>query len=249
VTSGKGGVGKTAISVNLSIALCQLGARTVLFDADLQLANIDIQLGLAPEFTLSDVVNERKRLRDILAEGPGGVRVAAGGSAVSVLMNAGPKRMGRFIGQFGDLAKDTDVIVFDTAAGLDNRVLTFLKLAQEVILVATPDPTSVMDAYATAKVALRRCPGVRIRLLVNMASSLEEGERVHRTMQTIAQNYLNTSFDYLGAVRFDPAAAAAIRRRQPVLLASPDCMAATDLMAIASRIRGEKAVRPAQGAA
>jgi flagellar biosynthesis protein FlhG len=249
VTSGKGGVGKTAISINLSLALSNLGARTVIFDADLQLANIDIQLGISPEFTLADVVNERKRLRDILVTGPAGLRVAAGGSAVAVLMNAGPKRMSRFISQFGDLAKDTDIILFDTAAGLDNRVMTFVKLAQEVILVATPDPTSVMDAYATAKIALRRSPSVRIRLLVNMANSAEEGERVHSTMQGIAQTYLNTSFDYLGAVRYDPHAAAAIRRRQPVVLSQPDCPAAKDILAIAQKLRTERTLRPAQGAA
>ncbi|HTQ10448.1 MAG TPA: P-loop NTPase, partial [Fimbriimonadaceae bacterium] len=158
ITSGKGGVGKTNLAANLGIALSQLGSRTILFDADLQLANVDVALGIQPQFTLQHVVSGERSLSDAVSAGPGGLKVVAGGSAISTLMAAGPKRMGMFFDQLETLSLEADFLLFDTSAGLDNRVVAFWKASDEILVVTTPDPTSVTDAYATIKVAARRAP-------------------------------------------------------------------------------------------
>ncbi len=243
ITSGKGGVGKSTIAANLALALAEQGKRVVLFDADLQLANLDVIMGIESEFTLQHVVAEKKTLREVLVEGPLGVRVASGGSAVSILMHAGPKRMGRFISQLTELERDTDFIIFDTGAGIDNKVMTFLRIAQEVIIVATPDPTSVTDAYATAKVALKRDSKVNLKVLVNMVSHVREGQAVYTALESIAWSFLKAELSYMGCVRTDFSAAAAVRKRKPFLVSAPDCSAADDIRAIAKHLISEGMVR------
>ncbi len=236
ITSGKGGVGKTSLSANLGIALVEQGSRVVLFDADLQLANVDVALGIKPEFTLQHVVAEQKRLVEVLTEAPGGIKVVTGGSAVTTLMSAGPKRMGTFFSQFDELAESTDDLIFDTGAGLDNRVMKFLTMADEIILVTTPDPTAVTDAYATAKTAFRRKSDAKISVLVNMVNTESEGKAVYKTLANIAQSFLGKSIGYLGSIHHDPKVAAAIRSRQPFLVAAPATQASKDIRAIAKKL-------------
>lgn len=236
ITSGKGGVGKTSLAANISIALAQLGHRVVLFDADLQLANVDVVLGIQPEFNLQHVVAEERTLEEILAPGPGGIRVATGASAVPALMSAGSKRMGAFMSQLESLEASTDYLIFDTAAGLDNRVITFLKLAHEVILITTPEPTSITDAYATMKVAFRREPEAKVHVVVNQCSAAYEGKTVFLTLQSAVEGFLDQSIDLLGIVHHDDVVNLAIRRRKPFLLAAKDSRASKDVMALARTI-------------
>lgn len=238
ITSGKGGVGKTALTANLGISLAKQGLRVVLFDADLQLANLDVVLGVKPEFNLQHVVAEEKALRDILTVGPSGVLVATGGSAVTSLMHAGPKRMGTFIAQLEALERVCDVLIFDTGAGLDNRVMTFVRLADDVILVTTPEPTSVTDAYATAKVAFRRDPDAVLGVVVNGCSGDAEGRLVHSSLDTIARSFLGRSLGYLGSVRRDDAVPESIRRREPFVLASPHAACSKDVTHLAKNLLG-----------
>jgi flagellar biosynthesis protein FlhG len=242
ITSGKGGVGKTTVACNLSIALAQSGLSVVLFDADLQLANVDVALGIQPEHHLHHVVAGEKTLREILTPGPGGIRVVSGGSAIPALMNAGPKRMAAFITQLAELSADTDVLIFDTGAGLDTRVITFMKLAQEIILVTTPDPTSVTDAYATVKTAFRRVDDPVIRVLVNQVGGEREGRVVFAALEGIVKTYLKKGLSFLGYVRQDFQAAAAIRKRKPFVLATPNAWSSEDIMEIAAILRKESSV-------
>lgn len=237
VTSGKGGVGKTSLSANIGIAMAQAKSRVVLFDADLQLANVDVALGLTPEFSLQHVVAEQQKLVDVLTEGPEGLKVVTGGSAISSLMNAGPKRMATFFDQFEELAEQTDILIFDTGAGLDNRVLRFFAMSDELVLVTTPDPTAVTDAYATAKIAFRRKPDAKISVIVNMVRSEAEGQAVFQALSDISWNFLKKHLDYLGSVHEDQRVSQAIRKRVPFVVSAPECQAAQDVQAIAKQIR------------
>lgn len=235
VTSGKGGVGKTTFSANLAAALAATGKRTLVFDADLQLANLDIVLGIAPEHNLQHVVAGKKTLRQIVAEGPGGVKAITGGSAVPSLLRAGPKRMGTFLSQISELERSTDILIFDTSAGLDNKVVTFLKLAQEVVLVVSPDPTSITDAYATCKTLFRRDPDARVHIVFNMAGD-GEGIKLFQTFEQIVWTYLKKPVSFLGNVRFDHNVALATRQRRLFVIESPESKASMDIAAIAEKL-------------
>lgn len=236
ITSGKGGVGKTSFSANLAAALAASGERTVVFDADLQLANLDIALGIKPQFNLQHVVAGEKSLDEILADGPGGIRAISGASAVPALMRAGPKKLGLFFSQLSRLEKSTDVLIFDCAAGLDNRVISFLKLSEEVIVVASPDPTSMTDAYATVKVIARRQPNARIHVLFNMAS-YEEGVRLFSLFEKICWTYLKRKVEYLGSVEYDRRAALCTRKRELYVVKDPEGKAGRDVRAVAQTVR------------
>ncbi|MCX7800896.1 MAG: P-loop NTPase [Fimbriimonadales bacterium] len=236
ITSGKGGTGKTTVAINLSLALAEAGSRVVLFDADLQLANVDVAMNLKPERSLQHVVAEEARLRDVLVVGPKGVRVACGGSAIRALMTAGPKRLALFFEQIEELASDTDFLLFDTSAGLDNRVQAFVQRANETLVVTTPDPTSVTDAYAAIKTFLRKEPMAAIAVLPNMVSGDKEGETLHHTVQAITKAFLSRGVDYHGCVRSDPRLAVSARRRTPLLELAPNSPAAQDVRRIAARL-------------
>lgn len=243
ITSGKGGTGKTSLAINLSLALAEAGNRVVLFDADLQLANVDVAMNLKPERNLQHVVADEACLREVLVAGPKGVRVACGGSAIRNLMTAGPKKLALFFEQIEDLASDTDFVIFDTAAGLDNRVQAFVQRAHETLVVTTPDPTSVTDAYAAIKTFLRREPMAGIAILPNMVADEKEGETIHHTVQAITKAFLNRGIDYQGSVRNDPRMAVSVRRRTPLLELAPNSPAAHDLRKIAVRLSASRLTR------
>lgn len=236
ITSGKGGVGKTSTSINLAVALAESGQRVVLFDADLQLANVDVALGLKPQHNLQHVVSGEKSLDEVTCRGPAGVRIISGGSAVSSLMTAGPQKMAIIAEQLHTLTRSTDILIFDTAAGLDHKVIRFWKLAEEIVLITTPDPTSVTDAYATIKLANKRLKESCIRVLVNQVSNEGEALAVYRTLENISAAFLEHQIDYLGSIRYDYNAAVAVRKKEPYILASPGSWASADVRRVADRL-------------
>lgn len=239
VTSGKGGVGKTNMAANLGIALSQLGNRVVLFDADLGLANLDLVLGTSAEYSLHHAIDGNLCLSDVIANGPGGVRFLSGGAGVSKLINISKKRLQNFLLELVQLDATTDYLIFDTGAGVDARVMTFLKAADEVVLVVTPDPASVADAYATIKVLLRSKKDARIQVLMNQVESERQAEAVYRKLNDIAGHFLDAHLDYGKFVRQDPEISQWIRLRQPFVLADPRLNASRDVVNVAKHLASQ----------
>ncbi|MCH8273314.1 MAG: MinD/ParA family protein [Armatimonadetes bacterium] len=239
ITSGKGGVGKTSIAVNLGIALANRGKRVLLFDADLGLANVDVLLGTRAPYTLQHVLAGEKRVTEIVARGPGGLDFIAGGSGIQALVNLSGPQLDRFLTELSELERETDILIFDTGAGIDDTVMAFLEAADETLLVATPDPASITDAYATAKTLFARKPAANIRMVLNMVANVQQGEIVYGRVNTICRQFLDKTLHYLGAVRSDPDVVACTRKRQPFILAAPKSAASTDVGKLADRILGQ----------
>jgi flagellar biosynthesis protein FlhG len=230
VTSGKGGVGKTTIACNFATALADQDFRVLLFDADLQLANADILMGVNAPQTLQHVLAGDVGLADVLQEGPNGVMVACGGSGVSPLMHAGPKRIDLLLREINELRDRFDYLILDGGAGLDNRVYRFLKYASECLVVTTPEPAAITDAYALIKVLFKRKRESHVRLVVNQVQDAEEGKAVSETLMTVVRHYLGSDLTYLGSVRRDQAVFESSKSRTPFLLANPVSEASMDVI-------------------
>lgn len=237
ITGGKGGVGKTCLAAAIGSALAKAGQRTLLFDADLAMANLDIILGIQAPFTLQHVVADEKQLGEILCEGPYGLKVAVGASAVGALMTAGPKRLEKFFHQISALEDSFDYILFDTGAGVDRRVMTFLQASEDVVVVVTPDPASLVDGYATIKLLLRKNPNIPVRVVVNRVQGEFEAAQVFKALSTIVKNFLKTEVTFLGFVPDDSAVSSCIRGRKSFIVEEPGSPASQSVFGIASKIQ------------
>lgn len=235
ISSGKGGVGKTVLAINLAIALQRAGQNVVLVDADLGTANVDVLLNLTPRYTLADVVRSERTLAETLIEGPAGLLILPGGSAVQELADLDDYRFQKLYAQLRELDQRADLLLFDTGAGLSRRVTSFLLAAGEIIVVTTPEPHAITDAYALVKVVSGHRPS-NFRLVVAMSRSAQEGARVAEKMIFACRRFLNVDLELLGLFRFDPAVALSVRRQQPLLLSYPSSRAARDVDALAARL-------------
>lgn len=236
ITSGKGGVGKTSIAANLALILSSKKLNTVVFDADFGLANLDIMLGTKAEYSLTNMITDGMDLLDILCKGPDGIRFVAGGSGVQELINLSSDQIDSFFEKFGVLASITDCLIIDTAAGLSESVIRFVEAADEVILIVTPDPASIMDAYATTKTIFLRNPNASIRTLVNSVENESQAIDVYQKLNTIVKQFLKKTLWYAGYVRRDPSVVECARKRQPFVISAPKCPAAQDLRVIANNL-------------
>jgi len=235
ITSGKGGVGKTNLTANLGVLLASFGKRVIVLDVDLGLANMDILLDLHPDWTLQHVIQGQKTVSEILVSGPSGLRVVPGASGILTLANLEEPQREALLQELRSLETASDLLLLDTGAGIADNVLSFVLTADEVILVTTPDPTAMTDAYAMTKVIFQHRPEALLRLVVNMASA-HEGTAVHQRLSQVARQFLGVSLDYLGAIPGDPAVAASIRFRRPFVLTAPDSPAAKSLKEIARKL-------------
>lgn len=235
IASGKGGVGKTNLTANLGVALAERGKRVVLLDADFGLANLDVVLGVRATRTLRDVVAGECGVFDALTDAPFGARVLAGCSGVSELADLEAVRLKSLLEELSRLEKQTDYLLLDVAAGVSSQVMSVLEAADEVLLVVTPDPASVVDAYATVKRLVAQRPTASIYGVVNQVANDSEAVLLLAKLQAIVRDYLGAKIDYAGSIRRDDAIHFAIRGRQPFLCAIPDSMAATDVKALADR--------------
>jgi flagellar biosynthesis protein FlhG len=236
VTSGKGGVGKSNLSVNLALALCQRGKRVILLDADLGLANADLLLGLSPRFNLHHLVMGLKPLHEIITEGPLGLKVIASGSGVVQLANLSSQQRERIISSFSLIEDQADFILVDTGAGISRNVLSFVLAADEVVVVTTPEPTARLDAYGLIKVVSQENINARLFLVVNQVQDDAEGDEVGELMRTLALRFLNMRLEYLGCVHRDNCVTKAVREGQPFILGHPQSAASRGVVALAGKL-------------
>lgn len=221
VASGKGGVGKTNLSVNLAISISQLGGRVLLMDADMSLANVDIMLGLQAKYNLSHVLDGQKTLQDIIVDGPGGIKIIPAASGIKRMAQLSALENAGIIQAFSELSDELDVLIVDTAAGIADSVVSYCRAAQEVIVVVCDEPASITDAYALVKVLSRDYQLTRFRLVANMARSSAHSQRLYQKFARVCEQFLQVRVDYFGMVPFDQALRDAVQKQVPVTLGQP----------------------------
>lgn len=236
ITSGKGGVGKSQLTLNLALALQQRGQRTVILDADLGLANINILLGYEPSYTLWDVVEHHMKLRDVLQEGPMGIRIIPGASGISELASLNSGEISNIIKGFEELEGECDWLLVDTAAGIAANVLSFVLAADEALVVTNPEPTALADAYGLIKSIWQARGHVSLQLVMNRSASIRQGEEMGLRVIHLTDRMLNQKVGFFGVIREDTHAKQAIARQQPLVLAYPQAPAAQDIGQLADRM-------------
>ena len=242
VTSGKGGVGKTFVSANLAAALTRRGHRVLVLDADLGLANLDVVLNLHPKITLHDVFTGKARLDDAVIQAPGGFSVVLAGSGMVEYSRLTPTVRSEFLNVIHTLAPRYDVVLLDTGAGISDVVLFSVSLASEVLIVATPEPTSLTDAYAAIKVLATQQKRQQIRLVVNQAARPGDGRAITGQLQQVLDRFVSTDSGrplrliHMGDIPADPTVRDAVMRRQLLMLHMPGCPAALAIAQLAAKV-------------
>ncbi|MSR40938.1 MAG: MinD/ParA family protein [Phycisphaerales bacterium] len=239
VSSGKGGVGKTNLAVNLAVAFAARGLRVALLDADLGLANADLLCGLTPKLTLEDLVRSGRSIEEIAMPAPGGFFLIPGASGVSLLADLTPTLRRHVVSELARLERSVDILLIDTGAGIGANSMAFAAAAHTILVATTPEPTSIADAYGAIKTLVARGSGEGIRLVVNMAQSEHEIRAVHERIDRVSRAFLQTPIRLAGGISYDPAVPAAVRRREPFLVASPRARASQQLHEIAAFLSGE----------
>ena len=226
VTSGKGGVGKTNVTVALAVAFARLGKKVLILDADLGLSNVDVILGASAPGNLFQVIHNGLDLNDVVADGPLGIKFISGGSGIYDLSNLSDSQIQYFLHQVGQFDNWADIILIDTGAGLNRIVLNFVLAADEVIVVTTPEPTAVADAYAVIKAYAAKGGQSPVRLIVNRVRELAEGEGVLNKLAKVSQRFLGLSISHLGFIFEDRMVQKSVTSQVPLMVAYPDSVAA-----------------------
>lgn len=247
VTGGKGGVGKTNVSINLGVALAMSGRRVLLMDADLGLANVDVLLGLHPGMNLSHVIGGDCSLDDVLVEGPHGLRIIPASSGVKRMAELSQAEHAGLIRAFSTLEFNPEILLVDTAAGISDGVVTYVRAAHEVLVVVCDEPASITDAYAMIKVMHREYGVDRFRVLANMVHGAQEGNELYKKLAKVADRFLDVSLDYMGAVPYDEFLRKAVQKQRALVDAYPRSRAALSFGKVAQKIEQWPAPRAASG--
>ena len=240
VTSGKGGVGKSNLSVNLAIQLSRLGKRVVVLDADFGLANVEVMLGIRPKYNLADMIFHGKTLSEIITMGPENIGFISGGSGIQELSNLSKEQITYLTKKLIQLDEFADVVIIDTGAGIGDAVMEFIMCSSEVLLVATPEPTSITDAYALVK-ALNRKDGfttnaTSLKLVTNRVRSEAEGQNLYKKFNEVIERFLNLKLEYLGCVIQDTNVSKAVMLQKPVSVIYPNSSAAQSYKRLAETL-------------
>lgn len=235
VTGGKGGIGKTSVSVNLACAFGQAGKQVLLLDGDLGLANVDVMLGLQPSYNLSHVLEGKCSLEDTLLPGPCGIHVVPASSGKKRMSELTAVEHAGLVHAFSELQRPLDTLIVDTAAGISDSVITFSKASQEIVCVICNDPSSLTDAYALIKVLSRECGVSRVQVLSNMAASSHEGREVYDNLRRVTERFLDVTLNYLGCIPADDWLRRAVRKQRAVVDAYPNSPSAESFRQLAKK--------------
>ncbi len=230
VTSGKGGVGKSNVAINLAVEFKKMGHRVIIFDADFGLANIEVMFGTVPKHNLADLVYQGKGIRDVITWGPMDIGFISGGSGIAGLTNLNTDYLNYLVSQLNELDSIADIIIIDTGAGISSAVIEFLVASGEIILVTTPEPTSITDSYSLLK-ALKHNPRYKsessqIKVISNKVGDQKEGEQLYRKLNAVVQRYLHLDMIYIGAIPDDPELSKAVMQQSPVCISSTNSKSA-----------------------
>lgn len=240
IASGKGGVGKTNVVANLAIALRRLGKNVMVLDADLGLSNIDVLLQLAPKYNIQHVLSGELTLKDIVVEGPIGIKILPASSGIQELTSLNEFQRLKLLEEFDAYDGDLDFLLIDTAAGISENVAFFCIAAQDIVVITSPEPTAITDAYALIKVLFTRYQEKEFRILVNLARSSEEGFEVFRRLSLAAEKFLNISLDYLGHIPLDEHMQKAVRAQRALLEIYPNSIASRQFAEIGLKFSDSK---------
>ncbi|HEY9119285.1 MAG TPA: MinD/ParA family protein [Marinobacter sp.] len=236
ISGGKGGVGKSNVAVNLGIALSQKGRRVVLLDADLGLGNIDVLLGITASRNIQDVITGECDLRDVLVSGPGGIKIVPASSGTQRMTQLSTLEHAGLINAFSELGDQIDVLIVDTAAGISDSVVSFLRASQELLLVVCDEPTSITDAYALIKLMNRDYGTSRFRILANQVRNEQEGRHLFEKLTRVTERFLDVALQYVGIVPYDEAVKKAVQRQRAVLDAYPRAKASLAIKSLAEKV-------------
>ena len=236
VASGKGGVGKTNVTVNLGVALATQGKQVLLLDADLGLANIDVMLGLHPQYNLQHVLNGSKTLAEIIVEGPAGLKIIPAASGVQKMAELSPAEHAGMIQAFSEMDQHIDILLIDSAAGIADSVVSFTRAAQEVIVVVCDEPASITDAYAFIKLLSREYNVNRFHVIANMCRTIQEGRELFNKISMVCDRFLDVNLDFMGIVPFDEDLRRAVKKQRAVVEFLPRSKSAVAFTHLAKKI-------------
>lgn len=249
VTSGKGGVGKSSVSINLAVQFTKMGKQVIILDADFGLANIEVMFGVIPKYNLSDLMVSGREIDEIITEGPEGIKFISGGSGIAKLVNLDKEQVKRLVNKMSELEKMADVIIIDTGAGISPTVMEFLVSSPETIIVTTPEPTSITDSYALLKALSMndnfRREDVCIKMIANRVSSEGEGRNLYEKLNMVVSKFLNIDMSYLGIIPMDNNIVKAVMKQKPVSIIYPTSVSSKHFEEIAEKIMKEETdIRP-----
>ncbi len=244
VTSGKGGVGKSSISVNLAIGLAMEGKRVVVMDVDFGLANVEVMLGIRPQYNLADMMFREKTLQDVITKGPEGIGFISGGSGIQELTSLTREQIVNLTMHLAELDELADVIIIDTGAGIADAVLEFITASTEVLLVVTPEPTSITDAYALLKTLNRKADfsaeDMSIKVIANRVTNGSAGKELFEKMRVVVAKFLKFNLEYLGDIPQDDQVSKSIIRQKPIILSAPNSEAGKAMRMFAKKLSGSR---------
>ncbi|ROR30785.1 flagellar biosynthesis protein FlhG [Mobilisporobacter senegalensis] len=243
VTSGKGGVGKSSVSVNLALQLKRLGKRVVIIDADFGLANVEVMFGIRPIYNLADLIYHGKNIKEIITKGPEDIGFISGGSGIQELSNLNREQIVSLTKNLGELDEIADVIIIDTGAGISESVLEFVIASSEVLLVVTPEPTSITDAYALLKTLNKNAEfcneNTVIKIVTNRVASANDGKELFHKLSVVVQKFLNIQLEYLGAIPQDNNVSKAVMQQKPFSLIYPTSTSSKAIFDLANNLNSD----------